>query len=181
MCKLTDQWNDDTDSNDGGGQQGSNGGGLRKQLEQALARLKTLEGENETLKTQTRQAAISTLLTEKKYDAKVAKLIPKDVEPTADAVKKWLDEYGDVFNIKQDDATAAETDDGNGAAGNGAAEDFDTQQEYIHAMRQMGSINGGVLPPAKVSELMAKINDPAKNKEDLIALINAHGGGVGMG
>lgn len=181
MCKLTDQWNDDTDNNDGGGQQG-NGGGLRKQLEAALARLKTVEGENETLKTTTRQAAISALVKEKSYDAKVAKLIPKDIAPTAEAVTAWLDEYGDVFNIKKDEAEGAGSDAGATDQGSGAgADDFETEQEYIQTMRQMGSINGGVLPPAKVSELMAKINDPAKNKEDLIALINAHGGGVGMG
>lgn len=180
---MADQWdNDDANGNDGGGGQQNNGGGLRKQLEQALARLKTLEGENETLKTQTRQATISDLLKEKKYDAKVAKLIPKDVAPTAEAVKAWLDEYGDIFNIKQDDDAGSESGASTGGQGSAAgAEDFEAQQEYIHTMRQMGSINGGMLPPEKVSELMGKINDPAATKDSLIALINAHGGGVGMG
>lgn len=168
----------DQDATDDGGQQ-NNGGGLRKQLEQTLERLKALEGENETLKTVARTAAISGVLTDKKYPAKVATLIPATVAPTAEAVQAWLDEYGDVFNIAKDDQGSGES----AAAGEpaGDAEGFEQAQEYIQTMRQMGNINGGLLPPERARELMAKITSPDLTQDGLIALINQHGGGSGSG
>jgi hypothetical protein len=177
---LTDQWDSDGTDNSGDGQQGNNGGGgLRKQLEQALEQLKTLKSENDTLKTQTRQTAISTVVTGKGYNAKVAQLIPNTVAPTAEAVQAWLDEYGDVFNVKKDDTAGSDS----GGANEGAAGDVDPDEamEYIQTMRQMGAVNGGMMPPAKANDLLAKISNPELTKEDLIQLINAHGGGVGMG
>lgn len=175
----------DDNANDGGqnGNNGGNGGGLRKQLEQALDELKTLKAANESLAKESRTSKISGLLTEKKLDAKVAKLIPADIEPTKEAVDKWLEEYGDIFNIKQDDAAGGNAD-ADGAGANSAApdaEDFETQQAYIATMRQMGNVTGGALPPAKAADLLAKINDPTQTQEGLIALINQHGGGAGMG
>lgn len=174
-------WDDNADSNSGdqNNNSGNNsGGGLRKQLEQTLARLKTLEDENATLKTQTRQAAVSTLLEKKNLSAKVATLIPATVEPTEAAVDKWLEEYGEVFNIKKE--TTAGSEDAGGAE-SGTDVDFEAQQEYIQTMRQMGNIQGAVLAPVKATELLAKINDPALTHEGLIKLIEQHGGGAGMG
>lgn len=169
---MTDQ----LDDNDNTGT-GNSGGALRKQLEETLARLKTLEGENANLKTQARTSAISNLLTEKKYNAKVAKLIPADVEPTAEGVQKWLDEFGDVFNVQKD----AEAE--SGGTDEQGIEDVDTDaaMEYIQTMRQMGNVNGGMLPPDKAKDLLGKVNDPNLTQEGLLRLIHAHGGGVGMG
>lgn len=174
---MTDQWTTDDDDS---GQQNS-GGGLRKQLEQALAELKTLKEANGTLKEQARRTSVSTVLKDKGYNIKVAKLIPTDVEPTAEAVQKWLDEYGDVFNVQQEAATdSGTTDDAGGDVG---ASDVDPEEamSYIQTMRQMGNVNGGMLAPEKSRDLLAKINDPELKHEDLIKLIEAHGGGVGLG
>lgn len=173
-------WDDNSSANNdgaGGGSNNSGGGGLRKQLEETLARLKTLEDENSALKTQTRQAKISGLLTEKKLPAKVAKLIPADLEPTTEAVDKWLDEYGDVFNIQKD-----ETDSGSNGTDDGSDGDStDAEMAYIQTMRQMGSVTGGALPPEKAKDLLGKLNNPELTHQQLIDMINAHGGGVGMG
>lgn len=184
MCVLNQMgaevsdWDDNTDTNDGGqNSNSSSGGGLRKQLEQALTELKTLKAANETLQKEARTSKISGLLTEKKLDAKVARLIPGDIEPTKEAVDKWFEEYGDVFNIKRDETTADEGASAEGAGGENAKADM----EYIQTMRQMGAVTGGAVPPAKAADLLAKINDPELTHEGLIALINAHGGGVGMG
>lgn len=170
---MTDQ--DDTGD---GGQ--SNGGGLRKQLEQTLERLKVLETENSALKTQTRQTAVSALLTEKKYNPKVAKLIPDSVQPTAEAVQAWLDEYGDVFNIAKDESSGS-SDGSSGTGASASDEDSEAAMEYIQTMRQMGNVNGGLLPPERARELMAKLSSPDLTQDGLIALINQHGGGSGMG
>lgn len=176
-CNAVSEWDDNSEGNNSNDQRGQNtgGGGLRKQLEETLARLKVIEDENATLKTQTRHTAISGLLTEKKLPAKVAKLIPADIEPTAEAVGKWLEDFGDVFNITKDEASA------DGDSSESSGDDADAAMEYIQTMRQMGNINGGMLPPAKAQDLLSKINDPNLKHEDLINLINAHGGGVGMG
>lgn len=176
-------WDNNNDASDNGGQNnGNNGGGLRKQLEQALAELATLKTERETLQKESRQAKIAGLLTEKKLDAKVAKLIPADIDPTKEAVDKWFEEYGDVFNIQQatTDSSGSQGDQG-GQQADGSSEEFEAQQAYIATMRQMGNVTGGALAPEKASELFAKINDPALTHEGLVSLINQHGGGYGQG
>lgn len=176
---MTDQYDDDDNS---GGQQ-NNGGGLRKQLEQALAELKTLKEANGTLKEQARQASVSTVLKDKGYNPKVAKLIPETVDASAEAVQAWLDEYGDVFNVQKADDGSDGSSGGadGGSAGDGDGVDSDEAMAYIQTMRQMGSINGGALPPEKARDLISKINDPSLKHEDLIKLIESHGGGVGLG
>ena len=49
-----------------------------------------------------RTASIAEVLTEKGLPAKVANLLPSDLEPTPDAVSKWLEDYADVFGVKQE-------------------------------------------------------------------------------
>lgn len=179
-------WDDNSnDANSGqNGSNANNGGGLRKQLEDALAELKTLKTANETLQQETRRSKITDLLTAKKLDAKVAKLIPADIAPTKEAVDKWFEEYGDIFNIQQSDSGDGSTS-SSATAGDQTSpadlEEFEAQQHYIATMRQMGNVTGGALPPERAAELFAKINDPALTQEGLISLINQHGGGAGMG
>lgn len=173
---MSDWDDDDNDGNDNSNN--NSGGGLRKQLEQALAEAKQLKEANAKLQKEARTSKVSTVLAAKGLDAKVAKLIPADVAATDEAIGKWLDEFGDLFNLKQQEAekpaepeTVTEDD----------AEAFEAQQEYIATMRQMGVVGGGLLPPAKAQDLLAKINDPNMTHEGLIALISAHGGGAGSG
>ena len=174
---MTDQY--DTNNDD----QQNSGNGLRAQLERALAELKTLKDENGSLKTQARTTSVSTVLKDKGYSEKVAKLIPAEIEPTAEAVQKWLDEYADVFNIQQQQSSdnGNSTEDSANSGGQSGEVDFDTAEEYIATMRQMGNINGGLLPPERAKDLLAKLNDPALTQEGLLSLITQHGGGVGMG
>lgn len=173
-------WDEDNDATDNTGNGNSNGGALRKQLEEALKEMKALRADNEKLQKTARTQTVSTALAKKGLDAKVAKLIPADVAATDEAIGKWLEEYGDVFNLKQDE-TAPTAEAGDNPGPDTSVEDFEAQQEYISTMRQMGNVTGGMLPPAKAQDLLAKINDPNLTAEGLVALINAHGGGVGMG
>jgi len=77
---------------------------LRKVNKTLEKRLKELEVETNTYKTQTRQRTVKDVLASKGINPKVAAFIPQDIEITEEAVSKWLDEYGDVFGVKTEEA-----------------------------------------------------------------------------
>jgi hypothetical protein len=82
---------------------------LRKVNRTLEKRLKELEEETTTLKTQTRQRTVKDVLTSKGINPKVATFIPQDIEMTEEAVTNWLNEYGDVFGVVQTEATKDES------------------------------------------------------------------------
>lgn len=176
VYELSDQWDYDDDDN---ANQQQKGGGLRAQLEAALKKNKELETKLGETQTQLRKEAVSRIISSKGYKAKVAKLIPKDVDPTDEAITQWLDEYGDVLgadNLKQDSQqqqkqAPVEPDEGDDAA----------NSEYARQMGAMGVVTGQGTQPGKDADLIKQIMDPGMDKQKLMALINAHGGGVGVG
>lgn len=91
----------DDDTNEG--QTQSKGNGLRAQLEAALAELKQVKEENTTLASKVKQSDLSTLLNERKVPARIQKWMG-DVEPTAAAVDKWLNDNGSDFGWKPGDS-----------------------------------------------------------------------------
>ena len=78
---------------------------LRRVNKTLEKRLKELEVETNTYKTQTRQRTVKDVLASKGINPKVAAFIPQDIEITEEAVSKWLDEYGDVFGVKTEEAS----------------------------------------------------------------------------
>jgi predicted RNase H-like nuclease (RuvC/YqgF family) len=82
---------------------------LRKVNRTLEKRLKELEEETTTLKTQTRQRTVKDVLTSKGINPKVATFIPQDIEMTEEAVTNWLNEHGDVFGVVQTEATKDES------------------------------------------------------------------------
>lgn len=74
---------------------------LRKVNRTLEKRLKELETEASTLKTQTRQRTVKDVLSAKGINPKVAAFIPQDIDTTEEAVSAWLAEYGDVFGVQQ--------------------------------------------------------------------------------
>jgi predicted RNase H-like nuclease (RuvC/YqgF family) len=82
---------------------------LRKVNRTLEKRLKELEEEATTLKTQTRQRTVKDVLTSKGINPKVATFIPQDIEMTEEAVTNWLNEHGDVFGVVQTEATKDES------------------------------------------------------------------------
>lgn len=71
---------------------------LRKVNRTLEKRLKELEVEANTLKTQTRQRTVKDVLTAKGVNPKIAAFIPQDIEGE-EAISGWLNEYGDVFGV----------------------------------------------------------------------------------
>jgi predicted RNase H-like nuclease (RuvC/YqgF family) len=82
---------------------------LRKVNRTLEKRLKELESEATTLKTQTRQRTVKDVLSAKGINPKVAAFIPQDIDTTEEAVSAWLTEYGDVFGVQTPEETQAKT------------------------------------------------------------------------
>lgn len=175
---TTNQWdNDDDDSADDGGQQRSRGNSLRDKLESALAENKTLKERVDKAEATAREATVSTLVKEKNLDVKVVKLMPKDIEPTREAIDAWLEEFGDLFTVKADDDT---DDDTSQAGGDGDLLDEDSQS-YAAAMRQIQGVQATGAAPVKMSDILSKLQDPNLTRDDLMSMISAAGGGAGTG
>ena len=75
-------------------------GQLRKVNRTLEKRAKELEQELAGLKTQTRQRTVKDVLQAKGLNPKIATLIPQDIEPSDEALMKWVEDYGDVFGIQ---------------------------------------------------------------------------------
>jgi len=127
---------------------------LRKVNRTLEKRLKDLEVEATTLKNQTRQRTVKDVLTAKGINPKVAAFIPQDIDITEEAVSTWLNEYGDVFGVKQE-STQGESQ---------------AQNPALQAQRRINEVVSTGTPPGVDEDSMAKILN-AKNASELSALL----------
>lgn len=79
-----------------------------KSLSEKDVTLAERDRELSELRPKIRLTTVREVLGDLKVNTKVAKLIPADVEPNKDAVQAWLDEYGDVLGIKQEENSEGE-------------------------------------------------------------------------
>lgn len=108
---MTDNWFTDDDDNTQDEQGNPNlVKSLRDALKEKTKAEKTLETQLTTLTARVRAQDVGAVLKEAGVNEKVASLIPTDVEPTAEAVGKWLEEYKDVFGIKTEETAPPEPD-----------------------------------------------------------------------
>jgi len=127
---------------------------LRKVNRTLEKRMKELEVEATTLKNQTRQRTVKDVLTAKGINPKVAAFIPQDIEITEEAVSTWLNEYSDVFGVKQE-STQGESQ---------------AQNPALQAQRRINEVVSTGTPPGVDEDSMAKILN-AKNASELSALL----------
>ena len=127
---------------------------LRKVNRTLEKRLKELEDEATTLKTQTRQRTVKDVLTAKGINPKVAAFIPQDIDITEEAVTNWLNEYGDVFGVNQE-ATQGESQ---------------SQNPALQAQKRINEVVSTGTPPGVDEDAMAKILN-ASNAAELSALL----------
>jgi hypothetical protein len=185
MGDEVSDWDDDDFDNDHQGQQQqpSKGGGMRAQLEEALKQNKELRKQLDTATKQLRSEAVARVIQGKGLKAKVAKLIPGDVEPNEEAITKWLDEWGDVFGVDNLKEPAKEPE-GTPAPKPAVEPNHDddlSNAAYADQMRRMGQLTGQGQAPMKESDVMAKLTDPNTDRKELLNLIAQHGGGYGTG
>ena len=72
---------------------------LRRYLNKLERENKNLVEQNATAQKTARSQTIQTVLAAKGVNPKLAAFIQPDVEPTEEAVGKWIDDYADVFNL----------------------------------------------------------------------------------
>lgn len=172
---MSSQWDfDDDNERDTNSDGGKPKGGMREYIKQLQAENAQLKTELAEANQKARQAALSHVMAEKKLPPKVAKLLPPDIDPTTEAIDKWLEEYGEVFNLKPADNTPEETDQGEPA-------DSMEEQGYRQQMDQVSRMSNGSIPPAKEKDLLAKLSSRDLSRDDLVALITQQGGGFGSG
>lgn len=70
---------------------------LRDALDKANKQNADMKVELDRLRGTVKTQSVREILRDLGVKPKVANLIPSDLEPTADAVKKWVEEYEDVF------------------------------------------------------------------------------------
>jgi hypothetical protein len=184
---MSNQWYqptdfDDDDGDEGQGQGQPNAGqqqlpkGLRSQLAKVAKENKELKETNEKLLKQVRETAISQVLTTKGVSVKLAKLVPADIEPTAEAVEKWLEEYSDVFPVKAAEGETGKTADGQDGDGETGADG-----DEAAAMALIAQAANGGQAPGKQADLLKQLSSKDLTRDQLLALIEAHGGGLGAG
>ena len=181
---MADFWNDDENDDFEEQHSGDGPADLRKAHRAATRKLKEMEKalaeRDEQLKSlskQVRGSSISEVLQAKGVNPKVAKLIPDDVEPNAESVTKWLDEWADVFNITVPDS--ADTSDNGGASQAGDSPqqvDGPSAEDLAAFTSALGASDGGTaVPTGAVSKLLSDVETNAKSFDDLLKIMNAHG------
>lgn len=80
---------------------------LRKQLEDVLAKLKEKDEQIASLREDSRASKVKDAFTEAGLPPKAMKLFPKDQDPTPEAVKAFVEEFGDLFGKPAGGATGA--------------------------------------------------------------------------
>jgi hypothetical protein len=177
---LTNPWQNDDDDN----QQQQGKDPVRAQLKQLEKQNKDLMEKLAAAEKANRANTIRDVLTEKKLNPKLAKLVPSDVAATPDAIAEWLKDFEDLFPAPKGDARddAGSSGDTNNGGDVDPEEQDQAYLETLNAMTRLASAtSGGKAPGGKGEDLMRQILDPKLERETLVKLIEQHGGGVGMG
>lgn len=122
---------------------------LRKADKAKAKRIAELEEQLNSLSASTRERSVKDALEGRGLNPKIAAFIPKDIEPTDEAVGKWLDEYGDVF---------------------GATPKAEVDPESMSALEDMDAVMQQASTPAGREQIEQRIAD-AKSPEELMTVL----------
>jgi len=127
---------------------------LRKADRSKEKRIRDLESELNTIRSAQRGNSIKSILSEKGVNPKVAAFIPEDIDPTPEAVENWINEYAELFGLK------------NNADQNGLS------QNDVNALREIDSVTSGALSPDKEQDIILRL-DQAQSVDDIMNMINS--------
>jgi len=130
---------------------------LRKQLKAKADAEKELNQKLEKAYGQLRTQTINEVLSSKGVPSKVAALIPKDVDPTPEGLTKWLEEYGEVFNIPKAEELAQPA--------------TEVATETVDAIKTMQDVSASGETPRIGGPVTQDDLTQAKSLDDLRALI----------
>ena len=167
------QWTDDAYDSDEDDTEESGGiNQLRKQYRAMQKEKKEMEAELTKLRNQSRTVSVGELLKAKNVNPKIAALVPSDVEVTENAIEAWLEQYGDVFNVK-----GSASDDGGPASVERQAEPAFSQNDVTALNKVAAASQGATVDESKLQALLGQVQS-AKTKEEFDALMLQHGVGL---
>lgn len=143
---------------------------LRKQLD-AQAREKTeLEKQLGQLQGQVKTQSVREILREAGIKPKVANLVPKDVEPTAESVLAWVKEYEDVLGTSVREVEKAETSEVPSVPANEPARPNvdDATQNAFRRVQSSEAAAGATTPDREAAQLAALATLEGKSSTELI-------------
>lgn len=70
---------------------------LRKANKAKDKQLRDLQDQLASIQKQARERSVKDVLTSRGLNPKIAAFIPADLDPSEDAISKWVDDYADVF------------------------------------------------------------------------------------
>lgn len=149
---MPDIWDDDIEADDETE--------LVRQLRAVIKAGKTKNAEYETelktLRPAVRKQTVSNVLKDLKVNPKIAGLVPSDIEPTPEAIKAWVDEYGDIFGATTSTTTtdAANT---NTAGDQTGESDLAREARETWERIQSAESQSGATSPDKESEQIAML------------------------
>lgn len=175
-----DDWQDDDDGFDQNtqqNQQGQNANPVRKRMRELERQNRELAESNAKLQAQVRVKTVSDTLAQKGYSPKLANLIPQDIEPTAEAIDKWLADYADVFaaSTSTESSSEGETSEGEGD-GSGVADQYGLQMGRI--AEATTAAKSGM---SNKDEVARELASKDLTRERLVEMIHKAGGGFGIG
>jgi hypothetical protein len=130
---------------------------LRKELRTKTKLLSEMETQLSTIKSEQRNVTIKSVLESKGVSPKIAKFIPQDIEPSAEAVESWIIDNADVF---------------------GLTVQTPSEEPSLAALRQIDAVTANAQSPAGMDDLMLRI-DQAASAEEIQNIIFSNGGDLG--
>lgn len=159
-------WADNNQPNDDGQKPNP----LREHARQLEKQNKELEKKLKELQAQLRKNTVETVLKAKGYSPKTAALIPESVEPTEDAIAKWLEEYADILRpLETNESSTGES---------GAGEEV---EQDAQTMSRISRATNVAQPSGAIADLQARLMSPDLTREELLAMVHKAGGGIGSG
>lgn len=141
---------------------------LRSQIEKAN---KDLRDAQQTIAQQSnaiRERTVADVLSNKGVPAKVAKLIPSDIEASESAVTKWLEDYSDLFQVTKSENQDSPQNPPNEAGG---SENQTPNPDELAARRMQNALTGGTVAQPRMDELMDQVSKASP--AELLAMIEA--------
>jgi hypothetical protein len=128
---------------------------LRKADRAKEKRIRELETELGGLRSMQREATIKSVLENKGVNPKVAKFIPDDIELSAEAVDKWIEDNADIFGLVKAQEKQAEPD--------------------LATLRQIDAVTTNAQSPGGMEDLLLRIQN-ADSADEINSLIFQAGG-----
>lgn len=125
---------------------------LRKADRAKSKRIKELETELEGLRSFQRQSVVSSVLTERGVNPKIATFIPSDVANDSESIGKWLDEHGEIFGVQPQTKQPM------------------VDQQNLSMLQQIDAVTNSALSPDDVNDIFSRINN-AQSSEELMQMI----------